>query len=91
MQYFRYNIEDSNINDVHFDKLDRNRVPDVILVKKYYGDRSSKRRQRVWKLKHLTEEATAFDTGAKCVLLFYNNIFSIFFYFIVIITNFWMN
>jgi len=59
-----YNIEDSNINDDHFDKLDRSKVPDVVLVKKHYGDRSARRRQRIWKLKHLTEEATAFNTEA---------------------------
>lgn len=52
-----YNIEDSNINDVHFDKLDKNVVPDVILVKKYY-DRSVSRRRRLWKLKHLAEQDT---------------------------------
>lgn len=60
-----YNIEDSNINDASFEKLDRQAVPDVILVKKYYGDKAARRRQRMWKLKHLAEEATALNTDEK--------------------------
>lgn len=56
-----YNVENSNINDPNFEKLAEK--PDVILVKKYYGDRAS--RKRIWKLKHLTEEQTAFNTDAK--------------------------
>ncbi|GLV41288.1 Nonsense-mediated mRNA 3 [Carabus blaptoides fortunei] len=59
-----YNVEDSNINDSSFDKLDRHTVPDVILVKKQYGDRSVRRRMRNWKLKHLAEESTAFNQDA---------------------------
>jgi len=55
-----YNIQDSNINDANFDKLDRSNVPDVMLVKKYFGDRAAKKRQRIWKLKRLAEE----DTGS---------------------------
>lgn len=62
---FSYNVEDSNINDSSFDKLDRHAVPDVILVKKHYGDRSLRRRMRNWKLKHLAEESTAFNQDAK--------------------------
>lgn len=55
-----YNIEDSNINDANFEKLETSKVPDVILVKKYYGDKNSRRKQRIWKLKHLTDENNAF-------------------------------
>ncbi|RZC39523.1 60S ribosomal export protein NMD3 [Asbolus verrucosus] len=59
-----YNIGDSNINDVHFDKLDKSNVPDVLLVKKYY-DRSQRKKRRIWKLKHLAEEDTALITDTK--------------------------
>lgn len=55
-----YNLEDANINDVHYDKLNKDRIPDVVLVKKFYGD-SERRTDRYWKLKHLDEEATALD------------------------------
>ncbi|CAG9865332.1 unnamed protein product [Phyllotreta striolata] len=59
-----YNLEDSNVNDANFDKLDKSIVPDVILVKKHYGDKSFRRRQRIWKLKRLAEGDTAFDPDA---------------------------
>lgn len=62
-----YNIEDSNINDDNFEKLDKESVPDVILVKKYYGDKAARRRQRMWKLKHMAEETTALNVDVKCV------------------------
>lgn len=60
-----YNIEDSNVNDANFEKLDKQNVSDVILVKKHYGDRNARRRQRIWKLKHLTEEDAALNTDTK--------------------------
>lgn len=56
-----YNIEDANINDDNYDKLDKDKVPDVILVKKAYGDRQSRSNLRNWKLKHLADEATDLD------------------------------
>lgn len=59
-----YNL-DANINDVHYEKLNKDRVPDVVLVKKFYGDHSDRRNERLWKLKHLDEEATALDKGNK--------------------------
>ncbi|XP_049820964.1 60S ribosomal export protein NMD3 [Aethina tumida] len=55
-----YNIEDSNINDDNFEKLDKSKTPDVILVKKYY-DKSAIRKQRLWKLKHLADDEMAVD------------------------------
>ncbi|KAI8424390.1 hypothetical protein MSG28_002912 [Choristoneura fumiferana] len=51
-----YNLGDSNVNDTNLDKLDRSVVPDVFLVKKYFGERSARRRARNWKLKHMAEE-----------------------------------
>ncbi|XP_015606312.1 60S ribosomal export protein NMD3 [Cephus cinctus] len=58
-----YAIGDSNINDMNFDKLSRDIVPDIILVKKFYGhDKAARRRARVWKLKHLAEEVVSMST-----------------------------
>lgn len=68
--FFSYNLEDTNVNDSNFDKLDRSVVPDVILVKKHYGDRSFRKRQRIWKLKRLAEGDTAFDPDAKYVKIY---------------------
>ncbi|KAF5284483.1 hypothetical protein FQA39_LY17018 [Lamprigera yunnana] len=55
---YGYNLEDSNINDTNFESVNKAVVPDAILVKKCYVDRQ---RQRMWKLKHLTNEMTALD------------------------------
>lgn len=60
-----YNLEDANINDVHYEKLNKDRIPDVVLVKKFHGDQSERRNSRYWKLKHLDEDATALDKGNK--------------------------
>ncbi|KAK4883570.1 hypothetical protein RN001_006889 [Aquatica leii] len=68
---FGYNLEDSNINDLNFENLNKNNVPDVILVKKCY---SGRQRQRVWKLKHLTNDVTAFDTDANDYQEFLNEL-----------------
>lgn len=55
--FFRYNLSNSNVNDDNFDKLQSENVPDVILVRKFYGhDKSARRRARLWKLKHLASE-----------------------------------
>lgn len=60
-----YNLIDANINDPVFDTLDKNRVPDVIVVKKLFGDTSGRDGARNWKLRHLAEEATNLDRGTK--------------------------
>ncbi|XP_049948828.1 60S ribosomal export protein NMD3 [Schistocerca serialis cubense] len=59
-----YTLADSNVNDPNLEKLDATKIPDIILVKKYYGDRSSRKRLRNWKLKHLAEESTHINTEA---------------------------
>lgn len=62
-----YNLEDANINDDHYEKLNKDRIPDIVLVKKFYGDTGDRRSTRNWKLQHLDEEATHFDKGHKYV------------------------
>lgn len=38
-------------------------MPDIILVKKFYGhDKTARRRARMWKLKHLNENVVSNDT-----------------------------
>ncbi|XP_050312977.1 60S ribosomal export protein NMD3 [Anthonomus grandis grandis] len=58
-----YNIQDSNVNDATFENLDRASIPDVVLVKKHFGDRASKKRQRIWKLKRMAQEETGSIDG----------------------------
>lgn len=62
-----YNIEDANINDDHYDKLKKEHIPDVVIVKKYYGDTSALQSSRVWKLKHLSDVVT-FERENKYVI-----------------------
>lgn len=62
---------------MNFEKLDKTNVADVILVKKYYGDRSQQKKQRLWKLKHLDEEDTALDKNTMYVLIKYCFLFPI--------------
>lgn len=50
-----YNLIDANINDPNFEKLKPETIPDVIIVRKFYGDQDTYNR-RIWKLKHLNDE-----------------------------------
>ncbi|RUP52410.1 NMD3 family-domain-containing protein [Jimgerdemannia flammicorona] len=51
-----YDMTRSNFNDDNFDALNRNALPDVILVKKTYPARRKKHKQRAWKLAQLAKE-----------------------------------
>ncbi|XP_054717935.1 60S ribosomal export protein NMD3-like [Uloborus diversus] len=46
-----------NINNAVYNKMNKENLPDVILVKKIYEDRATRHRKRKWKLKHLDIEA----------------------------------
>ncbi|XP_063243465.1 60S ribosomal export protein NMD3 [Bacillus rossius redtenbacheri] len=58
-----YALGDSNVNDPSFERLDAARVPDVLLVKKHYGDRPARRRKRAWKLKHLADDRGSLNSA----------------------------
>lgn len=62
-----YNIEDTNINDSNFDLLKKEQIPDVIIVRKHYGDMLMLKNSRIWKLKHLSDEVNAFERANRCV------------------------
>ncbi|CAO1433429.1 unnamed protein product [Diamesa serratosioi] len=57
-----FDLRDSNINNDEYDLLNADVIPDLIVVKKYFGDRNKRRRARKWKLKHLREDITDGDT-----------------------------
>ena len=64
--FVRYAIKDSNINDINYDKLNDDIIPDIILVKKFYGhDKSARRRARMWKLKRLADDIVSISTENK--------------------------
>lgn len=56
-----FDLRDTVINNVDFEKLNADNIPDVIVVKKHFADKDKRRRMRKWKLKHLTNE-TGCDT-----------------------------
>ena len=49
-------MSNCNVNDDHFEKLKREHMSDVVLVKKMYADKSVRNRRRKWKLRHLDAE-----------------------------------
>ncbi|KAJ3376138.1 hypothetical protein GGF31_000205 [Allomyces arbusculus] len=52
-----YDLTSVNFNSKEFDTLERNSVPDVILVKKAYPNRRRANRVRPWKLKSIAKTA----------------------------------
>lgn len=46
-----------NVNNTDYNKIRKDNLPDVILVKKVYEDKASRHKKRKWKLKHLEIEA----------------------------------
>lgn len=62
-----FNLTTANINDTNFEKLEekaKGNIPDVILVKKLYGDKLARNRKRQWKLRRLEVEAASEGTTA---------------------------
>ncbi|CAG8607550.1 3520_t:CDS:2 [Ambispora gerdemannii] len=51
-----YDLSSSNFNDKVYDTLNRDQLPDAILVKKSYPNRRKKKKSRNWKLKSLNKE-----------------------------------
>lgn len=62
MNFFRFDLRMSNVNDANIDKMNEDTLPDVVLVKKVYADKATRNARRRWKLKHL---ALNDDTGSQ--------------------------
>ncbi|KAK2090605.1 ribosome-binding protein [Saguinus oedipus] len=56
-----FDLANCNLNDEHVNKMNSDRVPDVVLIKKSY-DRTKRQRRRNWKLKELARERENVDT-----------------------------
>jgi len=54
LNHHRFDLKNSNVNDENFDKLKKDTIPDIVLVKKHYPDQKQKRR---WKLRHIVQNA----------------------------------
>lgn len=51
-----FNFKSANLNDSNFDLMKTSDIPDVILVKKSYGDKVKRHKLRNWKLQELDKE-----------------------------------
>ncbi|XP_050074442.1 60S ribosomal export protein NMD3 [Anopheles maculipalpis] len=50
-----YDLREANVNNTDFEKLNAELLPDVLLIKKSY-DKTVRKQNRNWKLKHLNED-----------------------------------
>ncbi|KAJ9063683.1 ribosome-binding protein [Entomophthora muscae] len=53
---YGYDLNNSNLNDESFDKLNSDHIPNIVLIKKSYSNRRRKPRPRHWKVKSLVKE-----------------------------------
>jgi nonsense-mediated mRNA decay protein 3 len=62
-----FDLKTANVNELNFEKLQEkhpDKIQDVILVKKLFGDKLSRNRKRIWKLRRLEVEAASEGTTA---------------------------
>lgn len=57
-----FDFTNSNVNDTNLDALNSDKLPDVVIVKKVFGDRNARKRKRNWKLKRLNADKETMDT-----------------------------
>ena len=62
---FRYDLANSNVNDPHLETLPESSRPDVVIVKKIFGDKSLRNRKRKWRLKHMEGLHGAQETASQ--------------------------
>jgi nonsense-mediated mRNA decay protein 3 len=65
-----FDLSQANLNDANLDKMNPADIPDVVLVKKSYGDKVKRSKQRNWQLQMIDREmdvtvATANEKGAE--------------------------
>jgi len=51
----------SNLNDNNLEKMKEENIPNVVLVKKSYGDKRKRRKYRNWKLRGIPKDTTGID------------------------------
>jgi len=70
----RFDLANANINDPVFDKIPPERRPDIVLVRKYYGDKTERNKRRKWRLRRLEREAagSTTSTNERCVSYSYS-------------------
>ncbi|KAJ8321900.1 hypothetical protein KUTeg_000371 [Tegillarca granosa] len=51
-----FDFTNANLNNWDVDKVKAEKLPDVVVVKKLFGDKTARNRKRRWKLRHLNED-----------------------------------
>jgi len=46
-------LKNSNVNNQDLEQMNTDKIPDVVLVKKVYADKTLRNRRRRWRLKHM--------------------------------------
>ncbi|GAV05865.1 hypothetical protein RvY_15929 [Ramazzottius varieornatus] len=64
-----FDLGNANVNEEHFEDFEKRqskkgRMPDVILVKKVYADKSTRKRARQWRLRRLAKENGSVTDGS---------------------------
>ena len=60
-----FDFVNTNVNHDNLDKLRKDLIPDVLVVKKHYGDKHKRHAKRNWRLKALkTDDAESMDTSS---------------------------
>lgn len=52
-----FDFTHSNVNDRYLQAIPTDKVPDIVLVKKIFGNKENRIKKRKWKLKHLRKES----------------------------------
>lgn len=61
-----FDIRNANINDVNFEKYEashKDQIPDAIIVKKVFGEKVERKRDRIWRLKRMSMDDVSQGTG----------------------------
>lgn len=51
-----FDLRNANINDAHFNKMSPDKIPEVVLIKKFWGTKADRAQRRRWRLKRLSLE-----------------------------------
>ncbi|XP_078331244.1 60S ribosomal export protein NMD3-like [Crassostrea virginica] len=53
---YGFDFTNANLNNPDLEKVKAEKLPDVVVVKKAFGDKTTRNRKRRWKLKHLHDD-----------------------------------
>ncbi|OQR75782.1 60S ribosomal export protein NMD3-like [Tropilaelaps mercedesae] len=51
-----FDMRNANLNDLHFNRITPDKVPEVVLIKKFWGTKADRAQRRRWRLRRLNSE-----------------------------------